>query len=126
MNVWKGFRGWIRLGRVVTGTPVWTTTVLPRMRWSEGISGWWGRQGWSTDGVGMRTLFGSVECSRVVARDSSGSSAGWWSRGFKVRSSVKRICEACRVVRRGKKLFILCEKHPRHKQRQGKGRALGK
>ena len=40
-------------------------------------------------------------------------------REMKVRSSVKRICSHCRVVRRWKRVYILCEKHPRHKQRQG-------
>mmetsp|Transcript_8449 Transcript_8449/g.15666 ORF Transcript_8449/g.15666 Transcript_8449/m.15666 type:complete len:111 (-) Transcript_8449:656-988(-) len=38
---------------------------------------------------------------------------------MKVRASVKRMCEHCRVVRRGKKIYITCKKNPRHKQRQG-------
>ncbi|KAK1926307.1 ribosomal protein L36-domain-containing protein [Papiliotrema laurentii] len=40
-------------------------------------------------------------------------------RGFKVRSSVKRICEACFVVRRKGRVYVLCKKFPKHKQRQG-------
>ncbi|MCY2945083.1 MAG: 50S ribosomal protein L36 [Gemmataceae bacterium] len=37
---------------------------------------------------------------------------------MKVRSSVKRICEKCKLVKRHGKLLIICE-NPRHKQRQG-------
>lgn len=37
---------------------------------------------------------------------------------MKVRSSVKRLCEFCRVARRRGKLFIVCSKNPKHKQRQ--------
>lgn len=38
---------------------------------------------------------------------------------MKVRSSVKRICDKCQVVRRGKKVFVVCKANPKHKQRQG-------
>jgi large subunit ribosomal protein L36 len=37
---------------------------------------------------------------------------------MKVRSSVKRICESCKIVRRAGKVFVICT-NPRHKQRQG-------
>ena len=37
---------------------------------------------------------------------------------MKVRSSVKRICENCKLIRRHGKLLIICT-NPRHKQRQG-------
>ncbi|RJO59173.1 50S ribosomal protein L36 [Candidatus Parcubacteria bacterium] len=37
---------------------------------------------------------------------------------MKVRSSVKPICSKCRVIRRGKKLLVICS-NPKHKQRQG-------
>jgi len=37
---------------------------------------------------------------------------------MKVRSSVKRICESCRIVRRHGKVRVIC-KNPRHKQVQG-------
>ncbi len=37
---------------------------------------------------------------------------------MKIRSSVKRICEHCKIVRRRGKVYVICEK-PRHKQRQG-------
>jgi large subunit ribosomal protein L36 len=37
---------------------------------------------------------------------------------MKVRASVKRICDKCKLVRRRGVLFVVCE-NPRHKQRQG-------
>ncbi|KAL2439110.1 hypothetical protein ABEF95_015965 [Exophiala dermatitidis] len=41
-------------------------------------------------------------------------------RGMKTRSSVKRLCECCKAVRRKNRVFIICDKNPKHKQRQGK------
>lgn len=38
---------------------------------------------------------------------------------MKVRSSVKKMCEHCRVIRRHGVVRIICKKNPRHKQRQG-------
>ncbi len=38
---------------------------------------------------------------------------------MKVRSSVKRICESCKIVRRAGKVLVICPSNPRHKQRQG-------
>jgi len=48
---------------------------------------------------------------------------GWdslWKGGFavKVRSSVKPICEKCKVIKRKGSIRIICE-NPKHKQRQG-------
>ena len=37
---------------------------------------------------------------------------------MKVRASVKKICQFCKVVRRKKRVYIIC-KDPKHKQRQG-------
>ena len=36
----------------------------------------------------------------------------------KVRSSVKPICEKCKVIKRKGNIMIICE-NPKHKQRQG-------
>ncbi|CAO1615506.1 unnamed protein product [Parajaminaea phylloscopi] len=41
------------------------------------------------------------------------------TRGMKVRSSVKKFCDGCSVVRRKGRLYIICSKDPKHKQRQG-------
>jgi len=38
---------------------------------------------------------------------------------MKVRSSVKRICENCKLIRRKGVVRVVCSE-PRHKQRQGK------
>jgi large subunit ribosomal protein L36 len=38
---------------------------------------------------------------------------------MKVRSSVKRICENCKIVRRKGRIYVICSSNQRHKQRQG-------
>ncbi|KAH8693731.1 ribosomal protein L36-domain-containing protein [Talaromyces proteolyticus] len=42
------------------------------------------------------------------------------TRGMKTRSSVKRLCDGCKPVRRKNRVYIICSKNPKHKQRQGK------
>ncbi|HTI68519.1 MAG TPA: 50S ribosomal protein L36 [Candidatus Limnocylindria bacterium] len=37
---------------------------------------------------------------------------------MKVRASVKKLCEHCKIVRRKGKIRVICE-NARHKQRQG-------
>ncbi|MBI4122483.1 MAG: 50S ribosomal protein L36 [Parcubacteria group bacterium] len=37
---------------------------------------------------------------------------------MKVRSSVKPMCRECKVVRRKRRLVVIC-RNPKHKQRQG-------
>jgi large subunit ribosomal protein L36 len=37
---------------------------------------------------------------------------------MKVRSSIKKICEKCQVLRRKGRLWVIC-RHSKHKQRQG-------
>ena len=32
---------------------------------------------------------------------------------MKVRSAVKKMCEHCRIVRRGKRIYVVCSKNPR-------------
>ncbi|KAF9457079.1 ribosomal protein L36-domain-containing protein [Collybia nuda] len=41
------------------------------------------------------------------------------TRGMKVRSSVKVMCDGCNVVRRKGRVYVVCSKNPKHKQRQG-------
>jgi large subunit ribosomal protein L36 len=38
--------------------------------------------------------------------------------GMKVRTSVKKICDKCKVIRREGVVRIICE-NPKHKQKQG-------
>lgn len=40
-------------------------------------------------------------------------------RSVKVRSSVKPICEYCKVVKRQGVVRIICKRTAKHKQRQG-------
>nr|QYB21872.1 ribosomal protein L36 [Microbiota decussata]BBN66774.1 ribosomal protein L36 [Microbiota decussata] len=37
---------------------------------------------------------------------------------MKIRASVRRLCEKCRLIRRRKHLVVICD-NPRHKQKQG-------
>ncbi|MCL5795497.1 MAG: 50S ribosomal protein L36 [Patescibacteria group bacterium] len=37
---------------------------------------------------------------------------------MKVRPSVKKICQKCKVIRRKRVIRVICQ-NPRHKQRQG-------
>jgi large subunit ribosomal protein L36 len=37
---------------------------------------------------------------------------------MKVRTSVKKICEKCKIVKRKRVVRVVCE-NPKHKQRQG-------
>ncbi|HAG81187.1 MULTISPECIES: 50S ribosomal protein L36 [unclassified Coleofasciculus] len=37
---------------------------------------------------------------------------------MKVRASVRKICEKCRVIRRRGRVMVICQ-NPKHKQRQG-------
>lgn len=39
-------------------------------------------------------------------------------RTMKVRPSVKKMCDKCKVIRRHGRVLVICE-NPRHKQRQG-------
>lgn len=38
---------------------------------------------------------------------------------MKVRSSVKVICEHCKLVRRSGRIYVICQANAKHKQRQG-------
>ena len=58
-----------------------------------------------------------VQCAHVGAGDSIGADAPRWP--VKVRSSVKPICEHCKVVKRQGVTRIICKRNPKHKQRQG-------
>ncbi|WP_081599267.1 50S ribosomal protein L36 [Prochlorothrix hollandica] len=38
---------------------------------------------------------------------------------MKVRASVRKMCEKCRVIRRRGRVMVICSANPKHKQRQG-------
>ena len=54
--------------------------------------------------------------SRIVFRSRDRCPLGVF---VKVRSSVKPICEHCKVVKRAGVTRIICKRNPKHKQRQG-------
>mmetsp|Transcript_3042 Transcript_3042/g.9054 ORF Transcript_3042/g.9054 Transcript_3042/m.9054 type:complete len:90 (+) Transcript_3042:72-341(+) len=37
---------------------------------------------------------------------------------MKVRSSIRKLCSACRFVRRRGRLYVVCKSNPKHKARQ--------
>ncbi|MGH9857994.1 MAG: 50S ribosomal protein L36 [Acidobacteriota bacterium] len=37
---------------------------------------------------------------------------------MKIRASVKRICDKCKIIIRRGRIHVICE-NPKHKQRQG-------
>ncbi|MDJ1178333.1 50S ribosomal protein L36 [Roseofilum sp. BLCC_M91] len=37
---------------------------------------------------------------------------------MKVRASVRKMCEKCRIIRRKGRVMVICS-NPKHKQRQG-------
>jgi large subunit ribosomal protein L36 len=37
---------------------------------------------------------------------------------MKVRASVKKVCDKCKIVKRGRVIRVICD-NPKHKQRQG-------
>lgn len=37
---------------------------------------------------------------------------------MKVRASIRKICEKCRLIRRKRRVMVICL-NPKHKQRQG-------
>ena len=38
------------------------------------------------------------------------------SRGMKVRSSVKVMCDGCSIVKRKGRVYVICSRNPKHKQ----------
>lgn len=38
---------------------------------------------------------------------------------MKVKSSVKRVCGQCQVIRRKGRVRVICKANPKHKQVQG-------
>jgi large subunit ribosomal protein L36 len=38
---------------------------------------------------------------------------------MKVRASVKKMCENCKIIKRRGVVRVICKKNPKHKQRQG-------
>ncbi|OLL25453.1 54S ribosomal protein RTC6, mitochondrial [Neolecta irregularis DAH-3] len=62
-------------------------------------------------------LFGSIFRAAVPVFLSPSNAIQ--TRGMKVRSSVKKLCSGCSVVRRKGRLYVICSTNKKHKQRQG-------
>ncbi|KAI1612061.1 ribosomal protein L36-domain-containing protein [Exophiala viscosa] len=73
--------------------------------------------------IAFRPLSTCLSTSRTVVQSKIAQPAllvASQFRGMKTRSSVKKLCEGCKAVRRKDRVFIICDKNPKHKQRQGK------
>jgi len=63
----------------------------------------------------------NARCKTQEAGESAFS--GWHSafcggNDMKVRTSVKKMCEKCKVIKRHGRVYVICQ-DPTHKQRQG-------
>ena len=38
---------------------------------------------------------------------------------MKVKPSVKKMCDSCKIIKRKGKVMVICPKYPKHKQTQG-------
>ena len=47
------------------------------------------------------------------------------ARSMKVMQTLKKRCDACYIVRRGKIRYVYCKLNPRHKARNGPKRRAG-
>ncbi|KAJ5090675.1 hypothetical protein N7532_009359 [Penicillium argentinense] len=68
----------------------------------------------------LTRLRASAQSKNAVAATIGASRQIEQVRGMKTRSSVKRLCDGCKPVRRKNRVYIICSKNPKHKQRQGK------
>lgn len=69
----------------------------------------------------MRMVSEDDSCRVPVRVNRKAARAGFPSRmeiAMKVRASVRKMCEKCRIIRRKRVVRIICE-NPKHKQRQG-------
>jgi len=74
-----------------------------------------GRAVQATAGRGVRFV---AEAALRARHTRAGANAGSERIAMKVRTSVRKLCEKCKVVRRRGVVRVICT-NPRHKQRQG-------
>lgn len=60
---------------------------------------------------------GSQSATRSEHAAPTAAQMGWLA--MKVRASVKRVCNGCKIVRRKGKVRVICKNDPKHKQVQG-------
>jgi large subunit ribosomal protein L36 len=82
----------------------------------------WREPGWVLQDTPNKLLEPPLygDAGRLVSSAGQGLKRGesWREETMKVRPSVKKICDKCKVIRRKGVVRIICE-NPRHKQRQG-------
>lgn len=70
-----------------------------------------------------RALTGLRPVARTTPISNSvfASASQLWTpiRTFKVRTSVKKFCKDCYMVRRKGRVYVYCKSNGKHKQRQG-------
>jgi len=101
-----------RFGSVLFRGGAGTSGVFGRT--GDGLSGIQSRLS-DVSGVNGNSLWGGLTNGCVMG-------SGMWLnqvRGMKVVSALHRRCPSCRITKKGKRLYVRCEAHPRHKQRQG-------
>ncbi|CCE65037.1 hypothetical protein TPHA_0J02170 [Tetrapisispora phaffii CBS 4417] len=57
--------------------------------------------------------------SKLMSPSASSLLTQNFTRGFKVRTSVKKFCSGCYMVRRKGRLYVYCKLNKKHKQCQG-------
>jgi large subunit ribosomal protein L36 len=60
----------------------------------------------------------AIEKSRLRLGDEIDLKARKEESLMKVRPSVKKMCDKCKIIRRHGRVLVICD-NPRHKQRQG-------
>jgi len=65
-----------------------------------------------------RRVVSYVLASPVFRRCGPGVPSDRGAEAMKVRASVKKMCDKCKIIRRKGVVRVLCE-NPKHKQRQG-------
>ncbi len=66
-------------------------------------------------------MYNKEPVQRVSGREGIprfGVSLGRWFI-MKVRASVKKMCDQCKIIKREGVVRVICKKDPKHKQRQG-------
>ena len=62
---------------------------------------------------------GSFSVTNKYRHGFAGQTAGHKIKNMKVRASIKKRSNDCKIVRRKGKLYVINKKNPRFKQRQG-------
>jgi large subunit ribosomal protein L36 len=70
------------------------------------------------DGGGPLVYTDSSALRGLISHGTTTRASAWSGAAMKVRPSVKKMCEKCKMIRRKGRVMVICT-NPRHKQRQG-------